>query len=237
MRIRIGVDLDSTLNTFEHEWLRRYNEDYNDSLIVENMIDWDPIKYIKPECGLKIFDYLREPGFFANLGIKENAKEVMEYLWQYFEIYIVSSSHPKVVGDKWDWIEKHFPFIPTKNFVPLHEKDLFKIEYLIDDGPHNIEQFSGISIIMDMPYNRYLTNKHKRVYNWLEIKQYFQDIICRRDNTKNQLENKIEKVMELFLDITWFEGQWGEYNGSLRDKLDTSEQTQIQEQIKQILCN
>jgi len=180
MKIRIGVDLDSTLNNLEEVWLERYNQDYNDKLTVNDMIDWDPTKYVKPECGKKIFDYFREPGFFRNLDIKPGAKDVMHFLWKHFEVYIVSSSHPKVVGDKWDWIEEHLPFIPYKNFVPLQEKELFKMNYLIDDGPHNFEKFDGTAILFDMPHNRHVMNRYIRVNHWLQVKHYFQEIINRR---------------------------------------------------------
>jgi 5'(3')-deoxyribonucleotidase len=177
---RIGVDLDSTLNNLEEVWLARYNADYGDALTVKDMSNWDVTTYVKPECGKKMYDYLKEPGFFRNLDIKPMAKPVMEYLWNHFEVYIVSSSHPKVVGDKWDWIEHYLPFIPAKNFVPLHEKDLFKMDYLIDDGPHNIEAFSGTGILMDAAYNQHLKERYVRCYNWRDVFSYFQKVVERQ---------------------------------------------------------
>lgn len=179
--IRIGVDLDSTLNNLEEVWIQRYNQDYDDNLTVENMIDWDPTKYVKPECGIKIFDYLKEPGFFRNLDIKPHGRDVMEFLHDHFDVYIVTSSHPKTVGDKWDWVEQHLPFIPSKNFIPLHEKHLFDIHYLVDDGPHNFEKFKGTGILIDMPHNRHVRNRYIRVNSLLEVKRYFRQIIRKRE--------------------------------------------------------
>lgn len=180
MTIRIGVDLDTTLNELEITWLERYNADYNDCLTVENMIDWDVSAYVKPECGYKVYDYLDEPGFFRNLGIKPGAREGMQFLWEHFEVYIVSAAHPNTVADKWGWIQEHLPFIPYEHFIALSRKDLLKLDYLIDDGPHNIEQFSGTGIVFDMPYNRHLPDRYLRFSNWRDITDYFARLVANQ---------------------------------------------------------
>lgn len=180
MNMRIGVDLDTTLNDLEIAWLERYNNEYGDCLTPEDMTAWDVNTYVKPECGMKIYDYLDEPGFFRHLGIKPGAREGMHYLWEHFEVYIVSAAHPNTVADKWGWIREHLPFIPYEHFISLTNKDLLKLDYLIDDGPHNIEQFSGTGIVFDMRYNRHLPSHHPRFSNWQQIRQYFEKVVLQR---------------------------------------------------------
>ncbi|QHW35823.1 5'-3'-deoxyribonucleotidase (plasmid) [Paenibacillus rhizovicinus] len=173
MRKIVGVDLDTTLNNLEQVWLAKYNEKYNDSLTVADMANWDVTTYVKPECGKDMYKFLWEPGLFRDLGIKPSAASIMAWLNDHYEVFIVTSAHPNVVADKWAWVEKHLPFIDSYHFVPLHPKDLFRMDYLIDDGPHNIEGFRGKGILMDMPYNQYLKNRHIRCRNWLDVFQYF----------------------------------------------------------------
>src|SRR5690606_1486290 len=117
MAIRIGVDLDTTLHDLEVVWLDRYNKDYGDCLTVEDMTDWDATLYVKPECGARVYDYLDEPGFFRHLGIKPGAREGMAFLWEDFEVFIVSAAHPHTVADKWGWIRDHLPFLPYEHFI------------------------------------------------------------------------------------------------------------------------
>lgn len=179
MKLRIGVDLDTTLNDLEIVWLERYNRDYGDCLTVEHMVDWDVSTYVKPECGRKMYDYLDEPGFFRRLGIKPGAREGMAFLSEHFEVYIVSAAHPNSVADKWAWIQEHLPFVPFEHFVPLSKKELLKLDYLIDDGPHNIERFPGTGIVFDMPYNRHLPSRHPRFDNWLDIRKYFENVLMQ----------------------------------------------------------
>ena len=177
MAIRIGVDLDTTLNDLEVVWLDRYNKDYGDCLTVEDMTDWDATLYVKPECGARVYDYLDEPGFFRHLGIKPGAREGMAFLWEHFEVFIVSAAHPHTVADKWGWIREHLPFIPYEHFIAASRKDLLNLDYLIDDGPHNIERFPGTGIVFDMPYNRHLPDRYLRFRNWEEITAFFEKMV------------------------------------------------------------
>jgi 5'-nucleotidase len=180
MRKKIGIDLDSTLNNLEQVWLDRYNQDYDDNLTVADMTDWDVTTYVKPECGVDMYKYLWEPGFFRNLGAQPFAIEVCEFLHEHFDIYIVTSAHPNVVADKWAWIEEHLPFLRYNRFIPLHEKNLIQMDYLIDDGPHNIEAFkNGTPILMDMPYNQYLSDEYVRCKGWKDVMHYFVGEIMR----------------------------------------------------------
>jgi hypothetical protein len=39
-------------------WIWLYNYDYSDSLDYLDVDEWDVSKFVKPECGKKIFDYL-----------------------------------------------------------------------------------------------------------------------------------------------------------------------------------
>ncbi|MCJ7984909.1 hypothetical protein MUB16_14170 [Priestia sp. OVL9] len=47
------------------DWHNQYNKDYCDSLSVEKLKCWESEKYVKPECGTKIYDYLDQRAFFT----------------------------------------------------------------------------------------------------------------------------------------------------------------------------
>lgn len=175
-RKSIGIDLDSTLNKLDDAWMEAYNIDYDDNLTRENMIRWDVSTYVKPECGMKIFDYLLRPKFFRNLGVQENSQEVTKWLLEYFNLYIVTAYHWKVCEDKAEWLIEHFPHIDSKNIIFCNNKGLINTDYLIDDGSHNIKAFKGVGLLYDAPWNRdYQTDL--RFNNWLEIKKYFEYVI------------------------------------------------------------
>lgn len=183
MKKTVGIDLDTTLNNIEEMWLQLYNKDYNDNLSPDQLLDWDITKFIKPECGRKIYDYLNLPNFFYELDIKPYAKEAVEWLSEYFNLYIVTSYTPNVCVDKARWVEKHLPFINQRNIIFCNNKGALNFDYLIDDGGHNLESFKQTGIVFDMPYNRYLMN-YRRAYNWLDIKMIFEELQAEKRASK-----------------------------------------------------
>jgi 5'-nucleotidase len=181
-KLSVAVDLDSTLNNLDEVWiLKDYNEMYNDNLTAEDMVCWDTHKYVKPECGKKVFEILAQPGYFRNLGLKDAwTKESFEWLCEHFDVYIVSSCHPDSVADKVAWMADHFPNFDPKRFIACHHKGLINTDLLIDDGPHNVVEFKQESLLIDAAYNRHLNgleHDFKRVKNWKEIREHLQMVL------------------------------------------------------------
>jgi 5'-nucleotidase len=175
MKKTIAVDLDSTLNNLDKVWIARYNEDYGDNLTVSDMVRWDVTTYVKPECGAKMLDYLVEPGFFANLEIRYCAREVMEYLQSFYNVYIVTAYTPETCADKAKWVTRHLPNFDLKKLVFLNDKWMFNADYLVDDGGHNVEAFKGESLLFDSPcpWNHYLGDKFPRAKDWIAVYKWF----------------------------------------------------------------
>ena len=170
--LSVAIDLDTTLNTLNDDWIKLYNEDFNDNLTSQDFTDWDMTKFVKPECGKLIYDYLKIPGFFRNLGVQQNAQQVTEWMAKEFDLYIATAYVPEACLDKCKWVDEHFPHIGSSKVIFINDKNKLNADYLIDDGPHNIEAFKGIGMIFDQPYNRHIEGK-LRVYDWLEIGRYF----------------------------------------------------------------
>lgn len=170
---KIGIDLDSTLNNLDKVWLDRYNNDYNDN--IKEWSQWDMEKIVKPECGKKIYNYLHEKNFFLNLDIQPNAKEVVEQLSEDYELYVVTAYVPDTCIDKVNWIKKQKLNIDEKNIIFINNKGLLQLDYLIDDGPHNFENFKGTGLVYDMPYNKNIKNSSNRfrVKSWEDVDKFF----------------------------------------------------------------
>lgn len=162
--MRILLDLDSTLNDLAHFWLTVYNKEYNDKLTPGDILSWDTHKYVKPECGKKIYDYLTEPNFFFQLEPLNGAQEFVSKLQNDgHEAYIVTACEMKNLGgiiqDKIEWLQEYIPSVDKKHFITTHHKYLVNGDVLVDDGPHNAEayrQHHPNALIMSIayPYNR-----------------------------------------------------------------------------------
>lgn len=187
-KLSIAVDLDSTLNNLDEHWiLRDYNQMYNDNLTAEDMVRWETHTYVKPECGEKVYEILAQPGYFRNLGLKDPwTKESFQWLYENFDVYIVSSCHPETVADKVAWVKEHFPWFDEKRFVACHHKGLICADLLIDDGPHNVIAFKQESLLVDAAYNRHISgweHNFKRVANWKEIREHLQMVLAMMEES------------------------------------------------------
>lgn len=173
----ILTDLDQTLSGDFHQiWLDLYNKDYGDNMTENDISTWDLHTIVKPECGEKIFDYLKMDGLFDEMvSPMEDSVAITKFLTNYFEIFVVSSCIPETVVPKAKFLKKHFLHIPEKHFIPCSHKFLIKGDYLIDDYHENLRYFDGNKILMNAPYNQNIDfeNEVVRVNNWLDIYSYF----------------------------------------------------------------
>lgn len=169
------IDMDSVICDLMSEWHRRYNKDYNDNLTVDRLQCWNSEKYVKPECGMKIYDYLKEPGLFSNLKPISHAIEVLKRLHNDYEILIVTSSVSSAFAEKELWVEKYLPFIGKHNIIFTHRKSMVVGDLLFDDAPHNLMEFAAtgrLAVAMKYPYNRDVSVP--KVNNWLEFEEFVQ---------------------------------------------------------------
>lgn len=167
------IDMDSVICDLMSEWHHRYNRDYGDNLTVDRLKCWHSEKYVKPECGMKIYDYLKEPGLFLELNPLPHAVEVLERLHTKYDILIVTSSVSTAFAEKEMWVEKHLPFIGKYNLIFSHRKNMIVGDLLFDDAPHNLMEFSSsgrVAVAMDYAYNRDINVP--RVKNWLEFEEF-----------------------------------------------------------------
>ncbi|RID84018.1 5'(3')-deoxyribonucleotidase [Peribacillus asahii] len=169
------IDMDSVICDLMSDWHDRYNKDYDDNLTVDRLKCWNSEKYVKPECGIKIYDYLKEPGLFSRLKPLPHAVEVLKRLCKDYEILIVTSSVSSAFAEKEIWVEKHLPFIGKHNMIFTHRKNMIVGDLLFDDAPHNLKEFAAtgrLAVAMDYPYNRNI--EVPRIGNWLEFERFLQ---------------------------------------------------------------
>ncbi|WP_315905939.1 5' nucleotidase, NT5C type [Priestia koreensis] len=172
------IDMDSVICDLMTPWHKRYNEDFDDNLSVERLACWQSEKYVKQECGIKIYDYLDEPGLFRHLEPLPHAIEVLQRLHEKMEILIVTSSRTFAFTEKEQWVNEHLPFIGAKNIIFTHRKDKVYGDVLFDDAPHNLEAFRATgrqAVAMSYPYNQDVDVPH--VSDWLQFEKWVDDYV------------------------------------------------------------
>ncbi|MDD3392656.1 MAG: hypothetical protein PHE54_03875 [Bacilli bacterium] len=128
--------------------------------------------------------------FFDNnmyelVKINDDAKEVLKYLNDTYEVYICSAY---VVKDdvsrsgiltlrKHNFLYQNFSFINPNHYIFTSSKDIISADVRIDDKLSNLKGEAKLKLLYTAYHNKELSDKELqkesvvRVNNWLEIKQ------------------------------------------------------------------
>ena len=166
----IICDIDDVIIDLVAEWIRRYNEDWNDNVKPERIVSWEIDEYVK--CGKEIYKYLNDENLYDGLFPIENSLAVIKKLRNmgYTVIFGTASYH---LG-KIRFLSENGFLRSDEDWVVSRDKNLICGDYLIDDNFKNVEKFHGTGILFDRPWNK----KEKwnlRFDNWINILNYFQN--------------------------------------------------------------
>lgn len=171
----LAIDVDGVVADLHPVWLARYNKDYNDNMTVEDWTEWNIENLVKPECGQKIFEYIREPNIYDEVKPIEGALEKIQDLKNYHRIIYVTSSEPSVSGRKYYWLKEHGFVKNRMDYVEALDKTLICARYLIDDDFYNVKNFTHGSnrfgILFDQIWNRGQSWKY-RIKGWKDFYPY-----------------------------------------------------------------
>lgn len=161
----VAIDVDGPLADLGTELLHRYNRDYDDALTPADLTSWALHDVVKPECGRKIYEYLREPNLYEYVEPLAGAMDGVQALRDAgHEPFFVSSCTYGMVDQKAEWLTRHgfavdtgTPFLPP-DFVVVHDRMRVEADLLIDDGWHNVrpwvERKRRQAILFNTPANK-----------------------------------------------------------------------------------
>ena len=180
-KLKIGIDMDETINTFIHDLIEKYNDRYDDILTFNEVFDYNIRKFLKPECK-DIFAEFCDNEFMSNLKLVAGAKNVIDKLHETEDIYFVTAGYPETVFARHKWLKRHFEWYNHGNLIICTNKQMLKLDVLIDDHYDNLINGCYRSILIDKPWNRKYNTI--RAYNWFEVPQKINEAknISRKDD-------------------------------------------------------
>ena len=172
--MRLLIDMDEVMADAIARFIEWYKRDFGITITAEQLAG-TKLQYIVPEAHKStVLSYPHREGFFEDLPVIENSRDVMEALYKKHEVFIVSAAmeFEYSLAEKFRWLDKYFPFIHWSRRVFCGDKSVIKGDVLIDDHDFNLSVFSGRAIMFTATHNIY-ENKYERVNNWMEVKQLF----------------------------------------------------------------
>jgi len=176
----IAVDMDEVIADALGEHLTRYNRDFPETLTVDDLQGrwlWDAVP---PARVAALERYMLSEDFFAVLDVMPHSQRVLERLQSRYDVFIATAAMevPTSFTAKFQWLARHFPFIPTSRIVFCGDKSILRADYLIDDNPRQLRLFQSASetpregILFSSPANANVTG-FRRVNDWLDVETIF----------------------------------------------------------------
>jgi 5'-nucleotidase len=154
-RLRIAVDMDEVIADAFSKHLRQYNQRAGTNL-TPKLVSEKGLGALIPVGQREEFNAIpHTDGFFADIELIAGSREALLELSRKHEIYITSAAMevPSSFADKFQWLERHFPFIPPSRIVFCGDKGIINADVLIDDRSRHFKEFPGSGILFTAPHN------------------------------------------------------------------------------------
>ncbi|TVT38557.1 5'-3'-deoxyribonucleotidase [Hymenobacter setariae] len=167
---RIAIDMDEVMADSIARFQEWYGRDFQLELTLEALHGKNPRDVVAPEHQPALRAYPNAEGFFRDLPVIKDSQRVIKALSERYELFIATAAmeFPNSFLDKYQWLQKHFDFIPWPNYVFCGDKSILNANYLIDDNAYNFEHFRGEGLLFDAPHNALVTG-YRRVHGWQEV--------------------------------------------------------------------
>jgi 5'(3')-deoxyribonucleotidase len=175
-RIRIAIDMDEVMADALSEHLRRYNILYGARLTAADLQGHHLDDFV-PAGHRAATEAMIDASFFETLAVLPDCQAVVQELAERYEVFIVSAAMdvPCSFDAKYQWLRRHFPFIPPTHIVFCGDKSVVDADYLIDDRARHFAHFKGQPLLFSAPHNAAET-RYQRVSSWKDVRAVFADL-------------------------------------------------------------
>lgn len=171
---RIIIDMDEVMADTMGDMINWYSTEHALEVDREKMLVGSWIRGFPDHHQDMVRKRLYSEGFFRNITVMKDAREVIKDLNDHYEVFIVSAAmeFPNSLKDKLEWLLEHFPFLSWKQLALCGDKRLIQGDYMIDDHVRNLETFTGKPYLFTSFHNLNVT-EYDRINNWAEAAEIF----------------------------------------------------------------
>lgn len=192
-KVRIGIDVDNVIIDFSQKFVDEFNKQTGKNLNRNQINKWN-LKDVVDEVYNNEIDgeianrIIRSEAIMKDLPFKELAKETLFKMSENnnVEIVIITALHKELIPLRRIWFEEEFKNLKYELHFEMNKSNIQSynpIDYLIDDGIHNLDELSNHipvenCICIEEPYNT--GSKYVTVKNLQEAYEY----ILKKENLK-----------------------------------------------------
>lgn len=168
--LNVGIDMDGICVALHQHWLSKIAQDHGVTVPLEDITQWAMHKCggLIPLGAKIVYGYLEQPGFFRTAppipGALEKIRQMFEAVndkgEKKYNLFIVSSPASAVSAkEKYEWLGEFLPFLKPDNICLFPQKNLIKMDVLIDDRAETVEEYvkewpTALVTGIAYPYNK-----------------------------------------------------------------------------------
>jgi len=171
---RIAIDMDEVVADTMAHYLALYNAEFQLDLKPTDLLGRRIFEVIDASHVTRSRELFYQDKFFFEIPVMHGSQEVIRDLRADYEVFVATAAMevPSSFAAKFQWLQKHFPFIPTSHIVFCGDKEILAADYLIDDNVRHFERFRGEGILYTAPHNVNET-RFRRVDSWDDVRAMF----------------------------------------------------------------
>ena len=173
-KFKVAIDVDNILNDLVEKTIKLYNSTYHASLSMKDIVEYDFYKCLPYNDALNLVKLFDQKELWESLTPRKDAQwGVKKLIDNGYDVCLATAAYPTNYAWKCEWLSQHFPFIPTKNIICIHNKGLLDVDVLIEDCMDNL--LSGHlfeRVCLDYLWNQNVHDEAygiHRAYSWKDI--------------------------------------------------------------------
>ena len=172
--LRIGIDFDETLFPTLEKVLEIYNRRHGTSLELSQITTYSLYDSLPTDVADELIELFVDKDVYSCLQPYRGAvRAVKTLVEQGNEVYIATATDVRNMEWKEQLLQKHFPFIPKKNLIRIHNKALLNVDVLVEDNIDTLKSTFADRVCFDQSWNEdedadYIYSIY-RIHHWGEI--------------------------------------------------------------------
>lgn len=172
--LKIAIDFDETLFPTLERVIEIYNKRYSTNIELSQITTYNLHDSLSAEVADELLEFFVDKSVYDSLQPYKGAvRAVKSLVEQGNEVYIATSTDVRNMEWKEQLLQKHFPFIPKKNLIRIHNKAMLNVDVMIEDKLENLIKTFADRICFNQPWNLdesadFAYNIY-RIHNWGEI--------------------------------------------------------------------
>lgn len=172
--LKIALDFDETLFPTIEKVLEEYNKKHNANVELSQITTYNLYDSLSTEIADELIELFVDKNVYTNLRpYKGSIRAVKTLIEHGHEVYVATSTDVRNMEWKEELLQKHFPFIPKKNLIRIHNKSLLNVDVLVEDKLDNLKSTFAERICFHQPWNfdenaDYVYSIY-RIHHWGEI--------------------------------------------------------------------